>query len=136
MGSVPSFDARAESRNGIARIALAGELDVATVGVMNEGMAAFEDDGVSAIMLDLRELTFIDSSGLLAFLQARTRAKANGHRFLLVGASPAARRLFALTRTETILLGDDEVVSVIGQFTRRNDLGARRAVAADGDSDV
>jgi anti-sigma B factor antagonist len=105
MGFVPSFDARAESRNGIARIALAGELDVATVGVLNERMAAFEDDGVSAIMLDLRELTFIDSSGLLAFLQARTRAKANGHRFLLVGASPAARRLFALTRTETILLG-------------------------------
>jgi anti-sigma B factor antagonist len=135
MGFVPSFDVSAESRNGIARIALAGELDAATVPVLDERMAAFEGDGVSAIMLDLRELTFIDSSGLLAFLQARTRAEANGHRLVLVGASPAVRHLFAATRTET-LLGDDEVLSVLDQFTRRNDLGARRAVAAVGDSHV
>lgn len=136
MGFVPSFDARAESRNGIARIALAGELDAATVPVLDERLAAFEGDGVSAIMLDLRELTFIDSSGLLAFLEARTRARANGHRLVLVAAGPAIRHLFAAARTETLLLGDEEVLSILEQFTGRNDLGAGRSVAADGDSHV
>jgi anti-anti-sigma regulatory factor len=30
-----------------------------------------EQDGVAAVMLDLRDLTFIDSSGLHVFLQAK-----------------------------------------------------------------
>jgi STAS domain-containing protein len=45
------------------------------------------------------ETTFIDSSGLKEFVEARSRAKDNGHRLLMSGASPAARRLFELTET-------------------------------------
>ena len=56
-----------------------------------------------AIMLDLRELTFLDCSTLHAFLAARHRANTNGHRLVLVGASSHARLLFSLTETEFLL---------------------------------
>jgi anti-anti-sigma factor len=123
MGFAPQFVARTESRNGVARIALEGELDTATVPVLSDHLARSEADGVVGIMLDLRDLTFIDWSGLRIFLEARERSKANGHRFILVGTSPSARRLFELTGTQ-FLLDEQEAVSLLDRFIRS---GADRA---------
>jgi hypothetical protein len=39
------------------------------------------------VLLDLRDLTFVDSTGLRTFLNAQRRAKDNGHRLALIGAS-------------------------------------------------
>jgi anti-sigma B factor antagonist len=133
MGSAPSFTARVETRNGVGRILLRGELDTAAVPLLKEHVENVEQSGVAAIVLDLRDLTFIDGSGLRAFGQAKTRASANGHRLLVIGASPATRRLFELTRTE-YLLDDEEVVSVLAQFTSPSGLGDGRAAPMDGDS--
>ena len=99
----PPFGTRVEVHDGVAVMALSGELDMATVPILRENLAPFEGNGVSTIVLDLHDLTFIDSSGLLAFLEARRRAMSNGHRLLLSGAGPAARRLFELTGTQSLL---------------------------------
>lgn len=116
MGSGPLFSARVESRNGVAHVVMAGELDMTTVPALVEQLAHVEQDGVASIMLDLRDLVFVDSSGLHAFLQARDRAKTNGHRLILVGAGPFVRRLFEITGTE-FLLDEHEAVSAMDQFT-------------------
>ena len=117
------FTARAEVSNGIARIAPGGELDLASVPILTEQLARFENDGVGAIMLDLRDLRFIDSTGLHAFLQASDHAKTNGHRLIPVGATPVAQRVFELTGTQ-FLLEDQDAVGVFDQFTGS---GPRRA---------
>jgi anti-sigma B factor antagonist len=133
MGSIPEFTARTESRNGVARIAVDGELDMTTVPVLLEQLTRFEQDGVSAIMLDLRDVSFVDSTGLHAFLEAHDRAKTNGHRFVLSGATPFTRRLFAITGTE-FLLDRHEAASVLGQFTGRGrPLGPTEFAVTNGD---
>jgi anti-anti-sigma factor len=103
MGFQPPFGARSQEKNGVVTIALSGELDMATVPILTDNLAPFEGNGVSTIVLDLQDLTFIDSSGLLAFVDARRRAVINGHRLVMSGASPAARRLFELTATQFLL---------------------------------
>jgi anti-sigma B factor antagonist len=115
MGSEPQFTAHVNSRNGVASIALRGELDLATVPDLEGHLAPFESNGVSAIMLDLRELTFIDSVALNSLARARERARTNGQRLILVGARPSARRLFELTRTE-YLLDDWDTIGVLNRF--------------------
>jgi anti-sigma B factor antagonist len=102
-GCKPTFEARSQEKHGVATIALSGELDMATAPILSDNLAPFEGNGVSTIVLDLHDLTFIDSTGLLAFLEARRRAMSNGHRLLLSGAGPAARRLFELTGTQFLL---------------------------------
>ena len=82
---------------------MSGELDLATAPILTDNLAPFEGNGVSTIVLDLQDLTFIDSSGLLAFLEARRRAMSNGHRLILSGPSPAARRLIEVTGTQVLL---------------------------------
>ena len=53
MGSEQQFTVQVNSRNGVASIALRGELDLATVSDFEGSLAPVESDGVSAIMIDL-----------------------------------------------------------------------------------
>lgn len=107
---------RVDVRNGVTSIALSGELDMATVPILNNQLTALEQDDSEAIVLDLRDLRFIDSSGLHALLRAHERFETTGHRFLLVGASPIARRLCEITGTE-FLLDAKGTADLLGRFT-------------------
>jgi anti-anti-sigma factor len=119
MGSETPFSIRVESRNGIARLALGGELDLATAPALNDHLAVTEQDSVRTILLDLRDVTFVDSSGLRVFMQARQRAELNGHRLVIVGANPTTRQVFEITGT-TFLLDDAGAVATLEEFARTN----------------
>lgn len=67
---------------------MSGDLDLATAPILSEKLAPFEGNGVSTIILDLRDLTFIDSTGMHTFLEARNRAMSNGQRLLGEGRIP------------------------------------------------
>ena len=116
MGAVHTFTTRIDTRNGVTSIAISGELDMSTVSILNDQLAALEDDGAKAIVIDLRDLGFIDSSGLHAILRAYRRSEQNGHRLLVVGANPMMRRLCEVTRTE-FLLDAKGTAKVLGRFT-------------------
>ena len=126
MGSELSLAIQVESRDGVVRIALVGELDMLTVPELVMELKRLEAHPVSAIVLDLRDLTFLDSSGLQAFVNIRSNAESNGHRLILVGVRDSARRLFEFSGTE-FLLEDQDPVSLLGPFTR--DPAARGADA-------
>ena len=112
----PSFTVRTDRKNGVGRVALEGELDMATVPVLEEHLAVLEQDRVKALVLDLRDLTFVDSTGLHAFLSASQRAVDNGHRFAIVGVTDSTRRLFEITGTER-LLDTDDGLRLLEKFT-------------------
>jgi anti-anti-sigma factor len=58
--------------DGVTGFRLVGELDLSTAPVLTDALVELETDG--SIVLDLQELTFIDSSGIYAiFTQAKAR---------------------------------------------------------------
>jgi anti-anti-sigma factor len=65
--------------------------------------------GLTAIVIDLRDLTFMDTTGLRAFLAARNRAEENGRGLLLVGAKEPVRRIFEITGQDHVLDNEDAV---------------------------
>jgi anti-sigma B factor antagonist len=90
-----SVKTRAEGRRHT--LVLAGELDLATapeLDAMTEQVCA---DGAGELVLDLRELAFIDSSGLRAILRAWQHCEAHRCELFLTSGSPAVQRLFELT---------------------------------------
>lgn len=135
MGAKPLLTGRSESRNGVTSIVLSGELDASTVSILRDHLALAEGDGGRSLVLDLRELTFVDSTGLHAFLTAREGARLNGHRFILIGVGPPVRRLLELTRTE-FLLDEHEAVSVLAQFTGDHEGRANRSAGRRTDADA
>jgi len=61
-----------------------GELDLATVGQLDTAIADAERDGADTVVLDLRELDFMDSTGIGALLRAQQRLRAAGRHLVLV----------------------------------------------------
>jgi len=98
-------------------VALGGELDVATAPALTHYLRLAEQEDVRAIALDLRDLTFVDPSGLRVLLQAKSRARTNGHQLLLLEVGSAPRRLFDVTGTAS-LLEDGDAMNVLDRFRR------------------
>jgi anti-sigma B factor antagonist len=89
-----------ELEPGAVRFALRGELDLAHAYTFDAELRTVEMTRPECVVIDLRELTFLDSCGLARLLAARRRARRLGHRLVLVRGSAAVQRLFALTAVD------------------------------------
>lgn len=78
-----------------AVVTVRGELDLASAGQLEAALA--ELAGVPDVVVDLRELEFMDSRGLQVLLQARTRAQAAGTDLALTEGRPVVERLLEVT---------------------------------------
>ena len=101
------FKVQVHRRPGATVVAPAGEIDVATVDEVRARLKEAEAAG-GAVVLDLREVSFMDTSGLqLVFEQQRWAAQTTG-RFAVVRGSPGLQRLFEIAGFgDRLLLVDD-----------------------------
>jgi anti-sigma B factor antagonist len=81
----------------VAVVSLEGEIDLSSMAVMEERIAAAERDRPEELVIDAREVTFMDSSGLRVLLAAHQRAQENGRGFAVVRGSEAVDRLLKVT---------------------------------------
>jgi anti-anti-sigma factor len=77
-------------------VTLAGELDISTAQEVERELVRIDRQGPSRIVVDMRELTFIDSTGLRAILTADARFRRSGARMILVPGPPAVHRVFRI----------------------------------------
>lgn len=101
-----------EVADGLARIALVGELDLSTVNKVEEELESLEAGGAQLIVLDMSRLTFLDSTGLRCLVTADQRARDAGRRLVLVRGPDAVQRVFTITRLEERLEMVDDAASV------------------------
>jgi anti-sigma B factor antagonist len=80
-----------------AVIAVAGELDLASSPELREELERATQTGAELVILDLRGLAFMDSTGLSVVVRAHQRAVEGGHRFAVVKGSKQVQRLLTLT---------------------------------------
>jgi len=84
-------------------VTLRGELGFARAYTFDEEMRRVEAHQPTAIVLDLRELDFVDSAGLGRVLALQRRARRDGRRLVVVRGCRAVERLFALAALDTQL---------------------------------
>jgi anti-sigma B factor antagonist len=77
-------------------VAPRGELDMATVGALELELKNVRDAGFSGIVLDLRGLSFMDSSGLHLVMTWAADASKDGFRFELEPGPAPVQRIFEL----------------------------------------
>jgi anti-anti-sigma factor len=87
----------------VFRVGLGGELDVTKAYTMDEELRAIERREPSVIVLDLRELRFLDSSGLARIIAADRRATKGQWRFCVVRGCPTVQRILALAALDRSL---------------------------------
>jgi anti-anti-sigma factor len=89
-----------QDSGGQVTVSLRGELDLSSVGKVEEALKRVEADGPSLLILDLSQLSFLDSTGLRAVVTADERAREDGRRLVVVRGPVAVQRVFSITRLE------------------------------------
>ena len=90
-------------------VTLTGELDMTGTGrLATEVQRALTETPIEALEIDLRGLSFADSSGLQAVLTAQETTRLAGVTFRVVGVSPTVRRVIHYAGVDNLLLPTDD----------------------------
>jgi anti-sigma B factor antagonist len=79
-------------------VELHGELDMVSSPQLGEAFAELDPGARDPIVLDLHNVSFLDSTGLKAIFAARNVASERGQQFAVTHGSPQVQRLLSLTR--------------------------------------
>ena len=104
-----NFAVRTEHLSGELVVRISGDLDLSAFDEVDELLKSAQSDGYRGVRIDLRELAFIDSSGIRLLLIAHQRAKLRGDEFCIVRGTQRIQRVFELTDLdERLPFCDDE----------------------------
>lgn len=93
--------------DGVTTLTLIGELDLATHdSAASEIRRAVHEDGVTAVIVDISGLSFLDSSGISVLLQGNRDAETTGVSYRLTGAAGMVREVLAVTGVLEHLSGE------------------------------
>jgi anti-sigma B factor antagonist len=95
-------------------LALDGELDMASSGLLQDTLSGLDLDGSSAVVLDLRGVCFVDSTGLKTIFRVRKRVREGGRQFAVTRGSAQVQRLLSLTRLDEHLDTIDTPDALLG----------------------
>jgi len=95
-------------------IGVSGELDLASSPALEQELERGAASKAELVVVDLRKLEFMDSTGLSVLVRAHQRATEKGQRFAVVRGPQQVQRLLSLTGVaERLTLADspDELLS-------------------------
>jgi anti-anti-sigma factor len=95
--------ARVDAPRGVVLLKLEGELDIAAAPALRGQVDAARAEGRAPVVLDLEQVTFVDSAALRELLEADERLRADGTELILAAPRPVLARLLELTRTSDMV---------------------------------
>lgn len=114
MGTPGNFDVATHRRSSALVVAPRGEIDLATVGFVREAVERERQQGED-LVLDLREVGFMDTSGLRYILEIVERSAKDGFDVRLVKGPTAVQRVFEVSGLEPRLPFVDDADSHDGE---------------------
>jgi len=99
-----------ETRNGAVDVLLSvrGEVDLSTAPELEGALQRARPPERGSLIVDLRAVTFLDSSGLALLLRHDGKVRVSGRRLIVVKGPPFVQRAFELTGVSERLTMVDE----------------------------
>jgi anti-sigma B factor antagonist len=94
------FEVESTGEGHDARLALSGELDIATVPRLEDAVNATLTKDLQTLTIDLSGLSFVDSSGLRMFIVLDQRASAEGWTLRLIRPDEQTLTVFRVSGVE------------------------------------
>jgi len=94
------FRVETRSEGSATVLTLTGELDLASAPTLEDELGKALTGAGGRVVVDLRELEFIDSTGLSVLVKAHQRAQERDSEFAVVRGGAQVQRLLALTGLE------------------------------------
>jgi anti-anti-sigma factor len=98
--------------DGLVHVELSGELDLSTVGKLQQELGQLESAGAKVMVVDLSALTFLDSTGLRCLVRTDEKAREEGRRLVVVRGPEQIQKVFSITRLDERLEMVDDASTV------------------------
>lgn len=95
--------------SGHRRLAPFGDLDLATAPRLRQDLVDATAQGPTLVVLDLRDVEFLDSVGISVIIGGYKRLTHGGSRLHLAGPRTIVRRVLGLTRVDSMIPTFDTV---------------------------
>jgi anti-anti-sigma factor len=95
--AVEPFSVRVKPERDVVRVIPVGELDIATVHELERAIRELLDAGFRRLVIDLRELDFIGSTGLRLILTLDAASRQDGIDFALIPGPHPVQRVFEIS---------------------------------------
>ena len=105
MARMQPFKVERQVSDRTVRILVRGELDMDTGPRLESELREVEADEPAMLVLDLREVSFFDSTGLQLVLDADVRAREQGRRFVVLPGEGEPLRVLELADVVDRLYG-------------------------------
>lgn len=92
----PEFGAEAQGDGGIWVVRVSGEIDMATVPRLNSTFETIVESGPSRVLVELENVTFLDSSGIRSLLLARKHLEEVGAVLVVDGMSDSIKHVLEI----------------------------------------
>jgi len=87
----------------LALVSVSGELDLHTSGCLQARIEEADAVGARTVLVDLSEISFIDSSALEVLVRESKLLEGRGHSLVLVTNDPRTRRILEVTGFDRVL---------------------------------
>lgn len=92
-----SFTVQLQPRADAALIVVSGELDIASAPELEQALDQIRPESTTLVIVDLRGLEFMDSTGLSIIVRAHQRLSEHNCELTLIKGPPQVQRLLDLT---------------------------------------
>ena len=90
----PAFEVEWAPLSGAPGVAVRGEVDIGTVAKLSEALDEAVRESSGALVVDLREVVFLGSTGLTALVRARAQLGREERALVVICPPGPVRRLF------------------------------------------
>jgi len=104
MSGQDNFRVEVRKEDRAVVFAVAGELDLATSPALEQEIDGARDADIDLLIVDLRELRFMDSTGLHTLVKAHKQTREAGRRFAVIPGGGQIERLLDLTGVGELLV--------------------------------
>lgn len=91
-----------ENHGDSVRLSLSGEVDIYTSQELKENLYSIVEKNQTDLIIDCRELNYIDSTGLGIFVGALKKAKQYDRKMVITGLKDNIKKLFIITGLDKV----------------------------------
>ena len=98
-----TFGLESLQQDGFTVLRVKGEVDLSTAPQLREALTSLIAEGRLAVVVDLSDTEFVDSTGLGALVTGLKRLRARGGEMRVVCTSPRVCKVFEITSLDRVL---------------------------------
>jgi anti-sigma B factor antagonist len=102
MKNEPSSSAPTERKSRSNVLPLKGEIDLHVSPTVTASLNAMIEKKPQRLVVDLSDVSYIDSAGLAALIEAMQKVEGYGGKFMLAGLQETVRSIFEISRLDQV----------------------------------